>query len=761
MVFINRENERNSFKSSYEKNKDENISQVYIIEANHGVGKTEFIREVSKYFSNCPLEIFKSDDNEELSVFKRMVLELDKTSIEYEYDDFKTFYRKKTDSAKAVKLLLKITANFAQAWAKRKDFDVDFSSLIEPTNESEKFILNAQIENIFEYSKYVFNTVHMHIIFHQALIIDSGSLDLLSKLIASSEGSVFIFECDNEESSTRIEQYIRNSHSIFYEKFLLNKLSNAHLQTYIQQLLYDLKLEANYIDSNILKDSIEKGDLAEISSILKDFNDRLQKDTSTKVRSIREILQSLSDKQCILLILIGYANGKLNLVEIEDVINELNNAFSMSDVNLLLEKNLIEKNDNYFLLLPFAYEIFNTEDYKPALKYAVASALIKYLNTKLTQNYNNRYVDVLVEYYLNNKQFLQLKSLLPQISERLKKFNTQAERTDYFKKFNESRRELYKKDKNFAIMFAKIAYDANLYFEAMNFINLVDDVDDDIIFIKALVLNRCEDFIHSKNYINSKLKELDKQSSIYFKLSLVLMMNLIQLNERNDAEKIFNELKSYTQESLYPYLIRLSNVFYSDFMERLEVVESITEDFYETNDNEFSGLHAIYLAYLYAITKQPEQAEKSLIEARDFFGKNLIYNHMILHNEATIKFHNNEIDEDIQTLLNNAKITAYDEYDRFAINNNLLVYYILKGNISSLECQKIVIELENMLNHTNFKRFIDKINYNLYHYYLKMFNYEKSEYYKIKLLHANIKYDNNYKYKLIYETSWKLPINIK
>jgi hypothetical protein len=248
---------------------------------------------------------------------------------------------------------------------------------------------------------------------------------------------------------------------------------------------------------------------------------------------------------------------------------------------------------------------------------------------------------------------------------------------------------------------------------------------------------------------------------ILFKLSLVLMMNLIQLNERNDAEKIFNELKSYTQESLYPYLIRLSNVFYSDFMERLEVVESITEDFYETNDNEFSGLHAIYLAYLYAITKQPEQAEKSLIEARDFFGKNLIYNHMILHNEATIKFHNNEIDEDIQTLLNNAKITAYDEYDRFAINNNLLVYYILKGNISSLECQKIVIELENMLNHTNFKRFIDKINYNLYHYYLKMFNYEKSEYYKIKLLHANIKYDNNYKYKLIYETSWKLPINIK
>lgn len=182
--------------------------------------------------------------------------------------------------------------------------------------------------------------------------------------------------------------------------------------------------------------------------------------------------------------------------------------------------------------------------------------------------------------------------------------------------------------------------------------------------------------------------------------------------------------------------------------------------FYRSNNNEFSGLHAIYLAYLYAITQQPELAEKSLLEARTFFGNNLIYNHMILHNEATIKFHSNQIDEDIPILLNNAKITAYDEYDQFAINNNLLVYYILSNNISNLECQKIVNELEEMLIHTNFKRFIDKIYYNLYHYYVRMFNLEKSNYYKGKLTLSNIDFDDNYNYQLIYETSWKLPIDI-
>ena len=132
---------------------------------------------------------------------------------------------------------------------------------------------------------------------------------------------------------------------------------------------------------------------------------------------------------------------------------------------------------------------------------------------------------------------------------------------------------------------------------------------------------------------------------------------------------------------------------------------------------------------------------------------------MILHNEATIKFHNHEIDTDIPVLLNNAKVTAYDEYDKLAINNNLLVYYILSNNVSYIECQHIVLELETMLDHTYFKRFVDKIYYNLYHYYVKMYNFEKIEYYGAKLQDLNIRYEGRYKYKLMYETSWKLPIN--
>ncbi len=87
-----------------------------------------------------------------------------------------------------------------------------------------------------------------------------------------------------------------------------------------------------------------------------------------------------------------------------------------------------------------------------------------------------------------------------------------------------------------------------------------------------------------KKYIELKLKEFDKQTSMHFKLSLVLMMNLIQLNKRDEASNIFNGLISYKNEPLYPYLVRLSNVFYDDYKKRLQVVESITKDFYKNND---------------------------------------------------------------------------------------------------------------------------------------------------------------------------------
>ena len=297
-----------------------------------------------------------------------------------------------------------------------------------------------------------------------------------------------------------------------------------------------------------------------------------------------------------------------------------------------------------------------------------------------------------------------------------------------------------------------------MYQQSLSFINFISHNIDKVVFGKALLLNRCEKFDASINYIEKNIVKLDKNSSQYFQLSLILIMNLVQLERREEAKRIFEELSTQHTHPLYPYLIRLSNVFYSQFSDRIKIVQSITERIFKEQDSEFSGLHAIYLAYLYAVERDVSRAEQSLITARDYFGESLVYNHMILHNEATIKFYSGDIDEAIPELLNSAKITAYDEYDRFAIYNNLVVYYLLKDRVGSLECQSIVVELEELISKTSFKRFLDKIYYNLYYYYQKMYNLEKMEEYKNKIEEDIIK--NDYEMKLMYETSWKLPLNL-
>ena len=58
------------------------------------------------------------------------------------------------------------------------------------------------------------------------------------------------------------------------------------------------------------------------------------------------------------------------------------------------------------------------------------------------------------------------------------------------------------------------------------------------------------------------------------------------------------------------------------------------------------------------------------------------------------------------------------------------------------------------------RKFINKIYYNLCHYYYRMYNSEKVEMYYNKLSDNRIKNFSDYKMKLMYETSWKLPLNL-
>ena len=107
MKFINRKEELRNLQKDYTNNLNRGLNQVYIIKADSGIGKSEFINEISKKLNLSFIDVLPLDDSNVFSTFKRFVIELDKLSSEYGYDDFKEFYTKKMTSDKAIKILLK------------------------------------------------------------------------------------------------------------------------------------------------------------------------------------------------------------------------------------------------------------------------------------------------------------------------------------------------------------------------------------------------------------------------------------------------------------------------------------------------------------------------------------------------------------------------------------------------------------------------------------------------------------------------------
>ena len=83
MKFINRKEELRNLQRDYTNNLNRGLNQVYIIKADSGIGKSEFIKEISKKLNLSFIEVLPLDDSNIFSTFKRFVIELDKLSSEY------------------------------------------------------------------------------------------------------------------------------------------------------------------------------------------------------------------------------------------------------------------------------------------------------------------------------------------------------------------------------------------------------------------------------------------------------------------------------------------------------------------------------------------------------------------------------------------------------------------------------------------------------------------------------------------------------
>ncbi|CYY24796.1 Uncharacterised protein [Streptococcus suis] len=73
MEFINRKHLLQELKNEYKQHLKTGNSHIYIIRASSGIGKSEFIKEITKGFSKIPIEILHLEDTEEFSTFRRLI----------------------------------------------------------------------------------------------------------------------------------------------------------------------------------------------------------------------------------------------------------------------------------------------------------------------------------------------------------------------------------------------------------------------------------------------------------------------------------------------------------------------------------------------------------------------------------------------------------------------------------------------------------------------------------------------------------------
>lgn len=762
MLFINRKEEREYFKNRIIK-KEPGRTKIFIIESEPGIGKTALINEVCQELNLSSLLVMKTNGEiANYGRFRRFIYEIDKRSEELGIPSFDEFYNNKAKKKRIFNYIKTIFDFLIFIATKGRFFS---ASNRENAIKCDNFIFSADIEYLFNYAKNCISKIDSCIIFENADNIDEGSLDLLSKLTKTA-CNILLFECSSSNGNY-ISKMLKNDKICMIEKYELKKLTLEHINEYISEIAKKHNIDITRIDKNNILSSIESGNLEEISNSIEVFSKIKSKNDTSILLSLEQQIEKLSNEEIIVLMLIMNSYNRLTKDDIKNIMKKYCNVEKYcieNPIQHILDRKIAKEENELLILSEHVFEILNSNESYKSLRDTAYSLVYQYINNQLDCGYSAKYLDILLEINLEKKYINQIIGLTEKIRKRIRLLGYHKDRVNYFDIVLKHKND-FKDNTELIKNLISIAYDSNLYEQALELFNQFSS--EDIIkfkWVQALILNRCEKFADSNDVIDGYLK--NKNTKEKFNYKLLKIMNNIQLKKQDLAYNVYNQIKDETEEPLYPYLYRLSNVFENNFEMKMTIVENSTKKIEKLKGNnhikdsyisDFIALHYIYLCYIYTINERFVDAEKMLELARPLLRDCTSYNHMLLHNQATIKLYKGEKDDSIETLLQNALVTAYDEYDKISIYNNLLIYYIKKNQISSKQCLEVVSELENRLNETEFQRFLDKVRYNLYHYYKKMYNNDRLEILK-KQLKSSQDLDSEFEPQYMYETSWKLPL---
>lgn len=587
--------------------------------------------------------------------------------------------------------------------------------------DAEKIINGYDLDSILincEYVKYMIETYRFVLNISNIQNADSMSIMQLQKIMDANNGLYFIFEYTTKNKKTdelwKLAKIFENVADV--DVYEINELPIEYALTIVNPSNYNMIDELECFYKNIAKGNLYK--LCKIkneldgSSILK-----------LKTDPIKTKIDKLNYQQKLLLSIICLHDGNISIDEFEDIINFISKKYYVSYNDIHGLKDLIEKTDKLYKLqhasIIDSLEI-GIENFASVTAYKF---LQEYYTEKIKNNAENE--NLKNEY---NFQILKLYSIFEptKIVNRLDDFKsiiisciseTQGEKllNKIFYSFPNNTNDKIK------LYIVNLAYEVGFYKTAYNLLKKIYSNTEEKNILECMLLNRIDRHYDTIKKCKILLKEKGHTSRFYLIINMIKMLSERSLNLVTEYQKTFKKVfKNKKYEDLYEYgfLLRNSQIIFS-YKDSLQYINESMNFFSSKKANKDAACSELTYAVQLSRLGFLEEANNHINNIKFTLLNSTFEKHIVYLNQSSLALLSDSSNEETLLLLEKSLLSATTNFDKIAILNNKLCWYIKHGvedrlfqNLKSQLDQLLLIEPDSRLHRRVY------INYSNYYKYV-------------------------------------------
>lgn len=587
--------------------------------------------------------------------------------------------------------------------------------------DAEKIVNGYDLDSVLinsEYIKSMLETFSFVLNVSNIQNIDSMSIMQLQKILSLISGQYFIFEYTTKDKDTdnlwQLAKMLEKVADI--DVYEINELPIEYALTIANPSNYNMIDELENFYKHIAKGNLYK--LCKIKNEL-DGTGALKNLTDP----IKLQIENLNYQQKLLLSIICLSDGSIEKYVFKDIIEFISRQYYISSEDLLCLDDFIEENEHFYRVqhasiidsLDIGIENFaSVTAYKFLQEYYTFKVHCESENDKQKNEYNF--------------QLLKLYSIFEpaRILQKLNEFKTliiscvseiQGKKLldkIFFSFPSET-------DESIKLHIINLGYEVGFYKSAYCLLQEINCNDENKFILECMLLNRTDKHLENISKCEKLLKEKGHSPRFFLIINMIKMLSERSLNDVKSYHKTFNRIfnnKKLVGLYEYGFLLRNSQIVFS-YKDSLQYIKR-SMDFFTTK-KAYKDAACSELTYAVQLSRLGylDQATMHLNNVKSILLDSTFEKHIVYVNQSAISLLNGTSDERTLLLLEKSLLSATTNFDKLAILNNKLCWYI-KNNIEERLFIDLKYQLDKHLLNEPDSRLHRRvyINYSMYYKYV-------------------------------------------